>query len=368
MNKKLEYKNLYLKQEKLFFMHIHYNLFFFFQYYSWSDYIFFRDIFELNEESGNYDNEINIFLSSRSIDNNIRNKFIEYCNQIKEYFVQLENDNSCNSNDCCKYINYWINKKVREMNELDYKNPLNIFSYLKDYIHYNNHDNKYNMCVNDVIYLRDEYFIKMDKLYGVYDYYDELFNHVFLKINEKMLCNTFIKFVDEYNNFFETYIKSNYDFLRHELYSLRCLIKKYLLTHISGCSETSYELLKNFPTNTDETMCMGITESEYLPEYLRHKDSERMSTYYNDSNNIVPTIIIVLINIILGIIIFLFHKFGLINKFLHVTLKRNKKIWRKMNDEFDSYIMHKYENEPIYVKDNMYKISYISENSLDIDR
>ncbi|SCA59563.1 Plasmodium vivax Vir protein, putative [Plasmodium vivax] len=143
---------------------------------------------------------------------NHKYKLNDFIKHLKMYNFYLKRDHafSQNSNEnCCRYINYWINDKVRSA---EFKEDN--FNYLKEYVEKLAKDNKPHRCYNYIEYINSDLFLKLQKLYHLYDkYYDALEK---LKYKNNSFCSDFHLLTYLYSDF----INNNYN-EKTELYSSR---------------------------------------------------------------------------------------------------------------------------------------------------
>ncbi|CAI7717616.1 PIR protein [Plasmodium vivax] len=81
-----------------------------------------------------------------------------------------------NTNRACKYINFWLNKKVKDFNFYEYhSNFENYKEFVKTFYTVVKGDyNSYKYCTDNIDILNNDEYNKMNMLYTLYNEYDEL--------------------------------------------------------------------------------------------------------------------------------------------------------------------------------------------------
>ncbi|KNA02399.1 hypothetical protein PVNG_01553 [Plasmodium vivax North Korean] len=92
--------------------------------------------------------------------------------QLKKFISRNHSFYEYNPDNCCNYINYWLNKTVRDSKYgIDEHN----FKYFDDFMQLDPKasDGPFN-CISKLSYMDTDTFHKMEKLYELYDYFTEL--------------------------------------------------------------------------------------------------------------------------------------------------------------------------------------------------
>ncbi|SCA60838.1 Plasmodium vivax Vir protein, putative [Plasmodium vivax] len=146
-------------------------------------------------------------------------------------FIRNDNDN------CCRYINYWINDQFRNT---DFNVNEHNFKYLKEYVeklvNFNN-NNKPHHCYRFTEYINSDMFLKLQKLYHLYDkYYGALEN---LK-NKPKFCSDFHNLTRLYNDFINNTYKEKTKLYSNRLKDLERRINKTKENDTSTCTGYSF--------------------------------------------------------------------------------------------------------------------------------
>ncbi|EDL42747.1 variable surface protein Vir6-like [Plasmodium vivax] len=106
--------------------------------------------------------------------------------------------NECNIDICCRYMSYLIHEKIRNLNNTNYDE--NIFKDFQNFAKMVIETIGMNKCKKNFNYLTTNVINKMQILYKLYDYYNEI---ITLKENDEdyktKLCNTLSLFVKTFN-------------------------------------------------------------------------------------------------------------------------------------------------------------------------
>ncbi|GAW84598.1 variable surface protein [Plasmodium gonderi] len=288
-------------------------------YYAIEDYIFFKEIFDTTVGTEVNTDDINIFLNPeyRTIESTIRDRFIHSCKRIKKYFEYFKKEDSCNNSECCNFINYWINKKIREFIDIDFKSKWYIFRYFIEYVHYNNNDDKYNRCIKDINYMNKD---------------------LFDKVNDTSLVK--------------------------ELNKIRCLIENIDWKSNDNCKEELSRLSNDNYSNDYDITCKSLKEIGYVQRYSRLFEADFLLPPSSTNTSIKTIIRTVFIIIIVGVIFLGFYKvnkntFTPFRHYLYLIIIRMGKTLKKTNEE--SYEDHftEYDNNSMDLEEKMYNIMYI---------
>ncbi|SBS93866.1 PIR Superfamily Protein, partial [Plasmodium ovale curtisi] len=130
-------------------------------------------------------------------------RIIEDSITLKKYLLHFNTIESCNKDNCCVYLNYWLNKKARM-----YSNSSD--SILTIYNAYMNDDSELKekrLCISKINHMGTNKYEQMDELYKIYDQYKyykyyKLHNH-----NEQIACNRVKYCATGYNDILIKYPK-----------------------------------------------------------------------------------------------------------------------------------------------------------------
>ncbi|SBT55644.1 PIR Superfamily Protein [Plasmodium ovale wallikeri] len=115
-----------------------------------------------------------------------------YFRKLKQYLEKYNNNNSCKNSNCCRYINYWLNDKARNLDNLNKTH----FHFFKKYAECED-DKRTFKCTSDIYLLSDEEFNPMNELYELYDSY-----YVYNPFKDKITvsCTYANEFTTKHNN------------------------------------------------------------------------------------------------------------------------------------------------------------------------
>ncbi|VUZ93428.1 PIR protein [Plasmodium vivax] len=185
--------------------------------------IYFDQYGKSKENSKNFDKIIKS--ANISLDNNISNsKILQNLEQhLKGHGVFLKENND----ECCKYINFWLNKEVKEKHDLLYNDSK--FSMFQNFVKYFNHiEHSINSqrCLSNINQINAETFKRMSKLYELYEYFTELkINSPYTKYYpKKTKCYVFGELIGEHNRYLADYEATDPDLIER-LMNLKKLIE-----------------------------------------------------------------------------------------------------------------------------------------------
>ncbi|KNA01675.1 hypothetical protein PVNG_06309 [Plasmodium vivax North Korean] len=115
---------------------------------------------------------------------------------------------------CCNYINYWLNKTVRDSK---YGINKDNFKYFDEFMKIDpkiKENSTY--CISKLSYMDNETFEKMKKLYDLYDYFTELKESK----NRSSLCHNISKLSEKYESIWQE-CKGKDDYLCNKLRNLK---------------------------------------------------------------------------------------------------------------------------------------------------
>ncbi|GAW84304.1 variable surface protein [Plasmodium gonderi] len=332
-------------------------------YYTLEDYIFFKNIFDTTHGTEVNTDDINIFLSpqyNRPLDNVIRTTFINNCKRIKKYFEYFKTEDSCNNSECCNFINYWINKESRALMHNDFNKKFYIFRYFMEYVHYNNNDDKYNRCIDDIKYMDNNLYNKVNKLYTLYEDYDGLIYSIIKNFIDETLCGYLNNLIKEYNELIQNYnVEYDTSFVK-ELNNIRCLIENIEWKSTDNCKELLPRLSQNPYANEYEETCKSLKEAGYIQRYSKRLEADFLLPSPATNTSIKTIIKTLFISIIVGVIFLGLYKFTQFRKYSYPIILRMRKMLTNTNDESYEKHISEYDNSSMNSEEKMYNIMYIS--------
>ncbi|CAI7718319.1 Plasmodium vivax Vir protein, putative [Plasmodium vivax] len=122
------------------------------------------------------------------------------CLRLKKYLMNFRNKEICKKQNCCQYINYLLNKRVRE----DYGSKESIFKIYNNFMNDENNNNEImNFCLPEINYMDLDKYNKINKLYKAY-----YICKFYISNKHDMRCYRAESCIRAYNNMTE-YIKQS---------------------------------------------------------------------------------------------------------------------------------------------------------------
>ncbi|KMZ88880.1 hypothetical protein PVBG_06077 [Plasmodium vivax Brazil I] len=147
---------------------------------------------------------------------------------------------------CCNYINYWLNKTVRDS---EYGVNKEKFKFFDEFMQRDPKasDGPFN-CISKLSYMDTDSFQKMKKLYDLYDYFTELKEHE----DSSTLCRSISDLAKKYESMMREYEKDNK--LCNMLTNLRGVIERDKLVAKDICEKNTFDsfILKIDPPREEQ--------------------------------------------------------------------------------------------------------------------
>ncbi|KNA00897.1 hypothetical protein PVNG_05824 [Plasmodium vivax North Korean] len=177
------------------------------------------------------------------------------CMRIKKYLMNFNSKEKCKQQNCCQYINYLLNKRVRD----DYGSKGSIFDIYNKYMNHENNNMIKNLCLTEINYMNQEIYNKIDQLYNAYytcKYYIPI-------NNDRIKCNYANFCANAYNNITTEYIKQDDVKFCKTLKDLKDVIEKNERLLTSDCDSKisdslyyPYECIDILPKSEEMTASM----------------------------------------------------------------------------------------------------------------
>ncbi|CAI7719447.1 PIR protein [Plasmodium vivax] len=135
---------------------------------------------------------------------------------------------------CCKYINYWLNKTVRDSKYNVNDENFNIFDKFMQ-VDSKIQDSGLN-CISKLSYMKKDVFEKTEKLYDLYDYFTELKESK----DPTALCKNISVLTQMYESVFQE-CKEKDNNLCNKLTNLKSVIVKDELVANNICTKTAFD-------------------------------------------------------------------------------------------------------------------------------
>ncbi|SBS95190.1 PIR Superfamily Protein [Plasmodium ovale curtisi] len=148
---------------------------------------------KLEDFSTNTDNGYNENCSNTLNDTIIRNpNTLGYFKKLIQYLDNYNSNDNRETSNSCRYINYWLNDKVRNLYELNTKD----FHFFQEYAACDKHKKTFK-CTSGIYLLPEHEFKCINELYELYDAH-----YIYSGIEKKtpMICTYANKFTKKHNN------------------------------------------------------------------------------------------------------------------------------------------------------------------------
>ncbi|KMZ95161.1 hypothetical protein PVMG_05079 [Plasmodium vivax Mauritania I] len=168
----------------------------------------------------------------------------------------------------CRYINYWLNKEVRNTYHNVNESNFDIFDTFV--VNFNNvkHSKKENTCYGYIKYLDDDIYKRMDNLYNFYTFFNNLKSSK--PSVSKKACDELLYNVANYNNVINDYYDNAPDVFK-KIREVKDLVVNYISNSSSTCPNKGiFWEAKNFLR--DEQL---KREAEQREEALKRERAER---------------------------------------------------------------------------------------------
>ncbi|SCA59571.1 VIR protein [Plasmodium vivax] len=192
-------------------------------YYSYDEYHKLKTDFTPYYEIQYSTTLLNEIINSMSAHPNLKNGYNKVFTQLKKYLNRGFAFYKYPENYCCKFINVWLNKEIRNPNYgVNNEDQFKIFKEFMDKYVQHKSDAK---CKQGIHFINNDINLKMINLYNLYDKYEEL-----KKINTsniQPLCSKYNELVQYYNNFIYQYNGKSSDYLKKKVDNFKSLIENF---------------------------------------------------------------------------------------------------------------------------------------------
>ncbi|KMZ83195.1 hypothetical protein PVBG_06031 [Plasmodium vivax Brazil I] len=171
----------------------------------------------------------------------------------------------------CKYISYLIHKEVKNIPELHYnEETFKIFrKFVEDYHKYQR--NTKNSCLPNIVYVDDDMYEKLDKLYRLYNKYTEVLTSSVTLVEK---CLPYKAFIELYNDYIK-YNKPTSLTLNNILTHLESKVSNTIKGIEGICTEYKYPLKKiELHKKPEENTQHRTTELAPLPSQALQDEVE----------------------------------------------------------------------------------------------
>ncbi|SBT54197.1 PIR Superfamily Protein [Plasmodium ovale wallikeri] len=201
------------------------------------------------------------------------------CLRLNKYLMKFENNEQCQNNNCCEYINYFLNNAARTYND----SKESIFNIYITYMNRNSDNTIMKLCVPNIKFMEQTKYDKIFKLYNSYEIC-QLFNSN--KYNTTA-CSLAKSCATAYNKILTTYQNPDDKIFCKALKDFAENIEENYLTSKMQCSGeslnlTSYpesctQLLENVERSTSSMVQQdGMLEGQVRSEEPSDPQGEKM--------------------------------------------------------------------------------------------
>ncbi|SBT00946.1 PIR Superfamily Protein [Plasmodium ovale curtisi] len=295
---------------------------------------------------------------------------ISNCLRLKNYLMKFNDKENCQKNNCCRYINYMLNKTIRILK----KPHEQIFEYYINYMNHDKNDNIKNLCVSKINHMNDEEYKKIEKLYTAYNLY-RLFisnaNRTPLCYSARLCANIYNEIIFEYSEISNTkFCKALNDFKivferNEDISTGKCNdnVPKELAYSYS-CNQLLQKLEKDTSSIEQKNQQLeGQVESKGPLDSQGDQMREIREDYTTSPSSLDATLPISLFSSGAGVILVLlsFYKFTPLGQWLKLRTQRFGGITKNFDGEL--YEMQQYTSE-YDERNSEYNVYNISYNSL----
>ncbi|SBT58674.1 PIR Superfamily Protein [Plasmodium ovale wallikeri] len=296
-------------------------------------------------------------------------EILKNCYILKKYLLNFKSDESCNYGKCCSYMNYWLNEKIGKNKNSLVKSDFDVYN---NYIAYYNRRNNANVCESNEIFIGNDIYKEMKRLYTLYDLYNT-FKTISDQNNSR--CRQLKSCVAHYHSILRNCKQdSSTKFCK----ALQNFKKKTFspdeFVSLSKCKKNFGELNLKDPQDLPELSLQQVdldllqsnretSRRESLESSLH---SQQVESTEGDSYSILSsfshsTVIQTLFSSALGmsILFFLSYKFTPFGKWMRSALLRKNIITHYETEEDTQDILsHTYENTNTDTEDSIHNIQY----------
>ncbi|SBT73666.1 Plasmodium vivax Vir protein, putative [Plasmodium ovale] len=338
------------------------------RYDSFDDYSFNYDTFKWIQ--GKIGDDIDSFPSGFLIEQTEHTFTITNdCLRVRKYLKNFGSKGECQKKNCCLYINFYLNKLVREQ----YNSQSSIFDTYINYMNDISNTDIKSHCMSEIYYMDNHKYKKIKELYNAFYLY-KIFSskeHIPLCHSAKACATTYNKIITTYHELDDTkFCKALNDFKKVFEANVNISTRK--------CGDDIPKLL-SYPdkcTKLQEVSEQGDTDFQQQDRSLQTRDTptrslvkeeqqeipgmrEDHATLPGSSDSVLP-ITLFSSGISVLLILLSFYKLTPLGKFLKFQIQRFKGVTRTSDDELYEMQQNTSEYHDRNIEYNEYNISYNS--------
>ncbi|SBT84604.1 PIR protein [Plasmodium ovale] len=136
-------------------------------YNSFENYIFNNSIFKrIRGEIGEYISSFPSSILAKQTEHAF--EITKDCLRLKKYLLEFDSKGDCEKKNCCQYINYFLNERIRD----GYSSNSSIFGIYNSYMNLGSNNNIKNICEYEINDIGSDKYEKSKSLYNMYELCD----------------------------------------------------------------------------------------------------------------------------------------------------------------------------------------------------
>ncbi|SCA81812.1 VIR protein [Plasmodium vivax] len=199
------------------------------------------DVYGISREKSDIFDEIIKSANIPTNNNQSNNKILQDLEKhLKGYGVFL----SENEDECCKYVNFWLNKEIKKNHYPLYNNTkFHIFQDFVKHFNYIEHNKNSKRCLSNINLIDPKIFEKMSKLYELYEFLADL-KAPFSRMRQYTRCEIFGHIIGNHNRALADYQTLD-PYLTERLIDLKKLIENANIEIKEQCYYKTSQLHKS---------------------------------------------------------------------------------------------------------------------------
>ncbi|SBS93881.1 PIR Superfamily Protein [Plasmodium ovale curtisi] len=291
------------------------------------------------------------------------------CLRIRKYLKNFRSKEECQEKNCCLYINFFLNKLVREQ----YNSQRSIFDTYNNYMKDVSNTDIKSLCMSKINYMENHKYQKIKELYTAFALY-KIFsskNHTPLCYTAKSCANTYNKIITTYYELDDTkFCKALNDFKKVFEANVNISTRKCgddipnLLSYPDKCTNPQ-EVLEHDDTDF-EHQDRSLLTRDTLKRSLAREEQQQISGMREDHamlpSSLSSTLPITLFSSGISVLLILLslYKFTPFGHWLRLQTQKFKGISGNLEREEYEVQQHNSEYDDIIAEYDGYNISYNS--------
>ncbi|KMZ77112.1 hypothetical protein PVIIG_05615 [Plasmodium vivax India VII] len=288
---------------------------------------------------------ITVFIEIYTIElSNLNEHVIHISNKIKGYLKHFDTEDKHKINNRCAYINYKLNFEIQKPR---YRAKSYTFDMIKKYIMSDDYIN--NTCASNIMYLEENIYNNMKKLYDLYDNYEFIYEYDRSGMDTHN-CTELKNLVKEFNAVILSNEKTTNKLFFDKLKYFKCLLENLELIKQKKCAGIEELSSPYMDSKEDIVQCIDQEKEKARPEDREEslrgtRDAEERRAEMDTPDTHMPRAGMTLP--VSG------------NKIRHL-IKGKSSISKNMHDEKYKLYVNNFENENNDLEGRRYNVSYYS--------